>query len=339
MSVISNYGLWAASSLMFACAVAADAQDTLELQRSADASALRAEVAVARGIFRPGEPIVVRLTLINPTSDVVEVSAPRIDRDDGANVTLPTALVYGDQSSPALSLSLDGDKPTTIPPANEPPAPDDAEPAALRLAPHTSIGVEIDISRLSRQLRYSGAHKLEWRPLNGVIEPASVTFRIEARKLAVLVTDYGKVTFELFYDQAPQNVDNLLDLIRSRFYDGLTMHRIIPGFIVQGGSPDGSGGGTRPDGRTVPGELHNAPFEPGSLAMARKPTDPDSASCQFFISLARRADLDGQYSIVGQARDDESLLTLRQIAELPTDENGRPLRPVVIRSFTLIDAP
>ncbi|RMF83692.1 MAG: peptidylprolyl isomerase [Planctomycetota bacterium] len=314
------------------------AQDALVLQDAADSGVLRAEVTSTRRVFRPGDPILIRLTLRNPTSEVIELPLPNGRADAEPLVGLPRTLVYGEPDAPGLWLSLDDDKPAPL----AAPASDEADgdiPASLRIAPRASVGVEIDISRLSRQLRYSGVHRLEWRPPVAGVAPAAATFRIEPRKRAVLVTDYGKITFDLFYEQAPQNVENLLDLIRSQFYNGLTLHRIIPGFIIQGGSPDGTGGGTRPDGRTVPAEFHEAPFEAGTLAMARKPADPDSASCQFFIALTRLPDLDGQYTVVGQARDDESLLTLRQLANLPADENGRPLRPVVIRSFTLIDAP
>jgi cyclophilin family peptidyl-prolyl cis-trans isomerase len=71
--------------------------------------------------------------------------------------------------------------------------------------------------------------------------------------------------------------------------------------------------------------------------MARKPNDPNSASCQFFIALVRAEDLDEQYTVIGQAQDAESLRTLQQLAALPTDEKHRPLRPVLIRSVSLVD--
>jgi peptidyl-prolyl cis-trans isomerase B (cyclophilin B) len=192
---------------------------------------------------------------------------------------------------------------------------------------------------LYRPLRYVGNYRLEWQPLGGRVEPASVTFRVEQPKEAVLVTDYGKITFALMYDKAPRNVENFLELLRERFYDGKTIHRVVPGFIIQGGSPDGSGTGIRPDGKFVDAEFSDAPFELGTLAMARKPSDPDSASCQFFISLARLKELDGKYTVIGQAKDEESLRTLRQLGELPTTKDGRPVRPLQIRFFTLVDVP
>ena len=142
---------------------------------------------------------------------------------------------------------------------------------------------------------------------------ASLSFRVETRKDAVLVTDYGKITFSLLYERAPRNIENFLDLMRDRFYDGKAIHRVVPHFIIQAG------------------------FEPGTLAMARKPSDPHSASCQFFISLARLPELDGKYTVIGQARGEESLRTLQILSELPTNAQGRPVRPLAIRFFTLVD--
>ena len=92
------------------------------------------------------------------------------------------------------------------------------------------------------------------------------------------------------------------------------------------------------DGKTVPAEFSDTPIELGTLVMAHKPDDPNSASCQFFIALARLEDLDGKYTVIGQARDDESLRTLNQLAALPTNRSDRPVKPLVIRSINLVDA-
>ena len=73
--------------------------------------------------------------------------------------------------------------------------------------------------------------------------------------------------------------------------------------------------------------------------MAHKPSDPDSASCQFFICLARLPELDGKYTVIGQASDQESLRTLQIIEQLPTNSDDQPIRPLSIRFFTLVDVP
>lgn len=295
---------------------------------------LRAEVSAERTLFYPGQPIAVRFTLFNPTDEAIEIPVVRASgASDG--IALPRGLILGDADQPALSLTYENERPVFIQPESDTEETDRSE--VLRLAPRASIGAELDLSKLCRQLRYSGEHRLEWQPLGGAAVPASLSFRVETRKDAVLVTDYGKITFTLMYDRAPSNIDNFLDLVRTRFYDNKTIHRVVPHFIIQGGSPDGTGKGVRPDGKLVPGEFHDTPFELGTLAMSRKRSDPDSASCQFFVSLARLPELDGKYTVIGQATDEESLRTLQVLSELPTNDQGRPTRPLAIRFLTLVD--
>ncbi len=296
------------------------------------ASRLRAELSLERALYFPQEPIRVRFTLFNPTEQPVEFVAPAPE-SDGGGITLPRSLVFGTAAQPALTVAYEKDAPVAL--RSSQPTAGGAEPATLRLAPHASLGVEIDITRLDRMFRYPGEYRLEWKPLGDRGVAATLAFRIERRMVAVLVTDYGKVTFSLLYEKAPRNVENFLDLARQHFYDHKLIHRIIPGFILQGGSPDGTSRGVRPDGKLVPAECNDTPFQPGTLAMAHKPDDPDSASCQFFVCLARLPELDGKYTAIGQASDEESLRTLRRLGEVSTDRDGRPLHPVVIRFFTL----
>ncbi len=295
---------------------------------------LRAELLPRRPIFNPFEPIRIRFVLVNETDEPLELDCPAAALDDGP-ITLPRSLVLGSASEPALWVSYDEEKPVA---ADAPTAP--AETAGrLRLGPRASVGVELDLRSVFSRSRYSGTYHVEWRvPCTDGRLRASATFRVESRKMVVIVTDYGKMSFDLFYDRAPRNVANFIELAERKFYDGLTFHRIVPGYLIQGGSPDGSETGTRPDGKTVPAEFSDLPFTAGTLAMARKPSDPDSASCQFFITLARIPELDGKYTIIGQAHDETTLRTLRHLAELPTDGQYRPLRPVVIRFLTLVDA-
>lgn len=295
---------------------------------------LRAEITTERSLFYPSQPIAVRFTLFNPTDQPIELPIAR-SQDASDGIALPRSLILGSTAQPALSIAYENETPVPIPPAAR-----EAEPGPaglLRLAPRTSIGAEIDLDGLCRQLRYSGDYRLEWQPPHGSAAPVSLSFRVETRKDAVLVTDYGKITFTLLYDRAPDNLENFLELVRTRFYNNKTVHRVVPHFILQAGSPDGTGRGSRADGKLVPAEFHDTPFELGTLAMARKPSDPHSASCQFFVSLARLPELDGKYTVIGQARGEESLRTLQILSELPTNSQGRPTRPLVIRFFTLVD--
>jgi cyclophilin family peptidyl-prolyl cis-trans isomerase len=311
----------------------AAAQEPGETRRDLS-TALRAELSLARSLYFPGQPIRARLAVVNQTSEVVEVPLPHGGVFDG--LALPPAIVFGTEEEPALLLSYHEEKPVWLrPPAR---AEEPVGEAVLRVAPHGVIGAEVQLTELHRSLRYSGDYRLEWRPLGGQLGAMTVCFRVEGRRNAVVVTDLGKVTFQLLYEQAPQNVENFLELVRSKFYDGKTFHRVVPGFLIQGGCPLGNGRGIRTDGKLVPAEFHDHPFDLGTLAMARKPGDPGSASCQFFICLGRHEELDGQYTVIGQARDEESLRTLAALSDVRTDVNYRPLRPLVIRFITLVDA-
>jgi len=107
----------------------------------------------------------------------------------------------------------------------------------------------------------------------------------------------GKIELELYPDVAPQHVASFLDLISKNFYDGLNFHRVVPGFVVQGGCPKGTGSGG--PGYNLKAEFSDRPHLSGTLAMARTP-DPDSAGSQFYLCLAPQPSLDGQYTVFGQ---------------------------------------
>lgn len=301
------------------------------------ASLLRAEIHMERTLLTPAQPAWVRFILSNPTDEPIEI--PAIRGTDGAGpISLPLALVLGDASQPALRITLeartDPIKPTVAPPALD---------GTMLLAPRGSIGTELDLRTLTRDARYTGKFKLEWRPPIGKGLVATIDFAIETRKKVVIRTDYGSMVFNLMYDKAPHNVENFLELVRDKFYDQKSFHRLMPGFILQGGSPEGQGVGQRPDGKTVAAEIHDTKFERGTLAMALKnlpngAVDLNSASCQFFITLDRVPALDGKYTIIGQAADEASLRALDAIAGQPVNEHGRPLQPIGISFITLLEA-
>jgi cyclophilin family peptidyl-prolyl cis-trans isomerase len=317
--------------VLIACALAGPAARAEPPSSDAPAgAALRAELSTSKRLFAPNEPLHLRLTLFNPTAQTIEMDAAFGPGDNA--IALPDCLVYGTAAAPALRVALGAERAAPVPA----PAAPEAVAGAMRLAPGAAVGAEIDLRERFVPARYTGAFLVEWSPPGAT--PATLRFRVESRKVAVMVTDYGKMMFDLRYEQAPLNVDNFLDLARQRFYDGTVFHRLIPNFILQGGSPTGSSDGQRPDGALLPAELDATPFDLGVLAMAHRPDDPDSASCQFFVGLARLPDLDGAYTVIGKARDEQTLRTLRRIAELQTDADGRPLRPLVLRFLTLVDA-
>ena len=114
------------------------------------------------------------------------------------------------------------------------------------------------------------------------------------------------MAFELYPDVAPKSVENFVKLSKSGFYDGLTFHRIVPGFVIQGGDPDGNGTGG--PGWTIPGEFKSNGFKNdlkhtrGVLSWART-QDPNSAGSQFFIMLDEAPHLDGDYAAFGRVTD------------------------------------
>ena len=117
-------------------------------------------------------------------------------------------------------------------------------------------------------------------------------------KIVTIETDKGIIKFELFDDKAPITTKNFIDLAASGFYDGLTFHRVEPGFVIQGGDPKGDGTGG--SGSTIPLEINpELKHVKGAVAMARKP-DPDSATSQFYITLADAPFLDGNYAVFGK---------------------------------------
>ena len=107
----------------------------------------------------------------------------------------------------------------------------------------------------------------------------------------------GMVTIEMRPDLAPKHVARIKELVRLGFYDGLTFHRVIGGFMAQGGDPKGTGTGG--SGQNIPAEFSDEPHVRGTLSMARS-SDPDSADSQFFIVLASSRFLDGQYTVWGK---------------------------------------
>ena len=107
----------------------------------------------------------------------------------------------------------------------------------------------------------------------------------------------GVVELELYPESAPQHVASFLDLIAKGYYDGLNFHRVVPGFVVQGGCPKGTGTGG--PGYTIKAEFNERQHLSGTLAMARS-ADPDSGGSQFYICLAPQPGLDGQYTVFGQ---------------------------------------
>lgn len=146
----------------------------------------------------------------------------------------------------------------------------------------------------------------------------------------------ARIEVELYPDVAPNTVHNFASLVRKGFYDGLTFHRVIPGFMIQGGDPNGTGTGG--PGYTIKGEFqankvaNDLHHSRGVLSMART-SDPNSAGSQFFIMVADSPHLDGSYAAFGKVTD--GFEELDRIVAADRDGNDKPVQPEVIRSITL----
>lgn len=146
-----------------------------------------------------------------------------------------------------------------------------------------------------------------------------------------LDTSMGKITLDLYPQVAPGHCKNMLALAKIGYYDGLIFHRVIKGFMIQGGCPEGTGTGG--PGYQIKAEFNDTKHVPGVLSMART-NDPDTAGSQFFICLERVPHLDRQYSAFGKTADQPSLDVVKKIGDVPT-ANDRPRTPVKINKATL----
>jgi len=127
--------------------------------------------------------------------------------------------------------------------------------------------------------------------------PSDIKLEKSDNPVIKLTTDVGEIWVELFPDSAPKHVESLLTLAKKGFYNGLAFHRVVPGFVIQGGCPKGDGTGG--PGYTLPAEFNKRRHEKGTLAMART-MDPNSAGSQFYICLDAIPHLDGQYTVFGK---------------------------------------
>ena len=152
----------------------------------------------------------------------------------------------------------------------------------------------------------------------------------------LLETSEGPITLNLFSDVAPGHVKNLLALAKIGYYDNLTFHRVISGFMIQGGCPEGTGTGG--PGYTIKAEFNPTKHEPGTVSMART-SDPNSAGSQFFICLERVAHLDNQYTAFGKTADADSLAVVKKIGAVKTGAQDRPVTPVTITKATVVEKP
>jgi len=151
---------------------------------------------------------------------------------------------------------------------------------------------------------------------------------------ATLRTTLGDVKIELYRDRAPKTVENFITLTRKGFYNGLTFHRVIPGFMIQGGDPKGDGTGD--PGYEFADEFHPTLRHdgPGVLSMANR--GPNTNGSQFFITLASTPHLDNRHTVFGKVRSGQDVV--EKIAAVPRDAHDKPRTPVRIVEVTIAGA-
>jgi peptidyl-prolyl cis-trans isomerase B (cyclophilin B) len=159
-------------------------------------------------------------------------------------------------------------------------------------------------------------------------------------KVADIKTNKGTITIRFFPDVAPNHVKNFIDLAEKGFYNGSKFHRVIPGFMIQGGDPNSVAGdpstwGTGGSGTNVKAEFNSVHHVPGIVSMARSQS-PDSASSQFFIVVGDASFLDKQYSAFGMVTS--GMKVADAIATTPRDPNDRPKSPVIMETVTIREA-
>ena len=178
----------------------------------------------------------------------------------------------------------------------------------------------------------------EAQPLEGdKVQQVQISTFKENPIVTMSIKDYGTVEIELYPEKAPNTVNNFVSLVNEGFYDGLTFHRIIEGFMIQGGDPEGIGSGG--PGYSIAGEFAKNGYSEndlihtkGVISMARA-QNPDSAGSQFFIMSADSPHLDGQYAAFGKVIS--GIEIIEALEKVETGSMDKPVEPVIIEKATV----
>jgi len=315
---------------------------------------LRAELAPVQKLYFVGEPLLVDFQIVNTSDDPALLrvpyqasAAPAVEATEG----LPLEYVFsrkpqgeGMTGRRALVLHAFGDMIYDL--GNNVTSPTSAPADPIIIRPHGQVGCRVDLTKYYPSLTRPGRFYAEWRPCNEALKSSPVELRIMTEEKATIEVrigenkDVDKMELLFFYDKAPNHVENFLDLARHQFYDGTLFHRVIKGFMVQGGDPlttdpsnkDAWGTGRGP--KTLKQEFNDTAFASGILGAARGP-DVNSASCQFYIVTGEASHLTGQYTAFGKLADQASLKVAEKISKVAVGQRDRPNAPVKIERITV----
>ncbi len=294
---------------------------------------VEAVIAAHRTHVHVGEPVWIDFLLYN-TSDrpiVLDVPETKPASTKDPVMGLPVEHVFSGERFRALSV-LDGAGKTWGREVMQRPA---NGVAAVSLAPKGVVGVRLEMGHYYTALRRSGLYVLQWLPYGGAVKSNALRIELKPLREVVITTNQGKLRLQLLYDKAPNHVANFLELIEDGFYNRTKFFRLWRGWAVMGGDPHDDGSGMRKDGKTVKAEFNDAPFEEGTVGMSLAGNDPNSGSCQFFISLRRVKEWDWKYTAFAKVVGLESLETLRKIGQMETDEHDRPVRDIIVERMNV----
>ncbi|MCP4251477.1 MAG: hypothetical protein GY778_30950 [bacterium] len=301
-----------------------------------DHSSLVATITTSNRYVQPGASVWVDFTITNTSDHTVELAVPETKTSPAnGSVGLPIAHVFSGAGFSGLSIASEHGQSWNAAIGYQPPASSET----LLLRPHASVGIGVEVTQYYRVLRNPGRFRLRWSPYGGVLASNELVLEVATPKQALIQTDQGNMTLRFFYDDAPAHVANFIELARSGFYDNLNFHRLIPGYYIQGGCPNGDGTGIRADGFKLEAEFSERPIRRGAVCMARLEDDPNSASTQFLICNTRVPAWDGRYTVFGELLGDESFATLEKLMNTPTEPNGRPKQRLYTRAIRIVDAP
>jgi peptidyl-prolyl cis-trans isomerase B (cyclophilin B) len=307
-----------------------------EARGGPDLDGARAHLDLESYFVRVGDPVWAVLSIENASDEPMTLTVPGVRPQlPAAEMGLPLSHVFSGESGSGITITQSTGRSWEVPVGHAPPE----EAPILKIAARSVVGTRIDLREYYPQLRRVGAYRLAWSPYGGKITSETRAVEIGPLKQAEIVTDFGTMTVEFFYKDAPHTVANFIELAKEGTYNGLIFHRMEPGYMIQGGCPRGDGTGIRKDGKRIAAEFNDRPHEKGTISMALLEDDPDSASCQFFICNTRQKDWDGRYTIFGRLIGDDSFETLDKLMAIPADEYGRPDQTLSIRAIRIANAP
>jgi len=289
---------------------------------------VRAVITTDRPHLNTGDPIWVDLMLRNTSDRSVTLTVPNAKQTAkrSAAMGLPLDHVFSGERFRALSV-VDGKGKELGSNVMYRPM---GDVSSVTLGARAVVGIRVEMGEYYSSLRRSGTYVLRWCPYDGRLESNPLRIELVPLKEVVMVTNMGNLRIQLLYDKAPNHVANFLELVGRSVYNTTHFFRLYRGAAVLGGDPKNDGSGMRKDGKTIKAELNDVPFEEGTLGMSLAGDDPDSASCQFFISLRRIKQWDRKYTAFAKVTGPESLETLRRIGQVEVDERDRPIREIIL---------